>query len=175
MATEDIRSLTEALTASTAHLKQSIAGSTEDAAQSRRSDGGWSPLEIVEHVLIVDSLYRAWVEAGTPLEAPQRDASREAALCQLVIDRSKKRSAPEPSLPKGKFQNIPEAIAALDANLEVNRAFVETLTDNIRRIEIDHPRFGKFTAYESMLIIINHTRRHIGQLEEMKATTSAAV
>lgn len=172
MSTSEKQLLTKELEASTAALKQSVIGMSDEAAGKRPAEDRWSVLEILEHVIIVDGNFRRMAEEGRRLEVPQLDSAREAALIDRALDRTQKRAAPERSLPKGQFTSVDEAFHALDGNLERNRAFISQYAPDLQRLEIDHPRMGKFTAYEAMRILPNHARRHVEQIEDLKRDQS---
>jgi hypothetical protein len=166
MANPDTETLQTQIEQSAALLIATLSGLSEETARTRPAENRWSVLEIVEHVLLVDARFRARIEEGQRLSAPHSDPAREEALLQFVVDRAHKREAPEAARPQGRFRSVPEALHALEDNRQSNRAFVARYGPEARWIEWEHPRFGRCTGYEGLLIIAGHTRRHVAQIEE---------
>jgi hypothetical protein len=166
MPTPDTETLQTQIEQSAGLLIARLSGLSDETARSRPAQDRWSVLEIVEHILLVDARFRARIEEGERLSAPHSDPTHEAALLKFVIDRTQKREAPEASRPQGRLRSVQEALHALENNLQINRAFVARYGPDARCIEWEHPRFGRCTGYEGLLIIAGHTRRHVAQIEE---------
>jgi hypothetical protein len=137
-----------------------------DGADGSRRQGGWSVLEIVEHVAIVEERNIERIRIGTET-APRRDPSRELRLFTMVRSRLRRVEAPEVVWPAGRFRTIAEARAEFDAVRDRSVAIARELGDGLYSRGSTHPFFGPVNGVELMQIIDAHARRHADQIREI--------
>jgi hypothetical protein len=137
----------------------------------RESDGsrataGWSVLECIEHVILVEQRYFSWMEAGSA-GAPPRDSDRELRLFAIARSRLEPREAPDALRPHGCFSSCGEAVAEFEAVRNRTIRFVEERGDALYAIGATHPYFGELNGAELVQLIDGHTRRHADQIREI--------
>lgn len=164
---EDQTTLAARLEESHREVKASASQFTDKAAAARPGAEKWSALDILEHIALTDAHFRSMIKAGTITNTDQVKPERETHLLPLVLDRSNPRPAPEHVQPTGKFSSVSEALQALDANHRANLDFVNDNRDQLRYIEVQHARFGVLSGYEFVLIMAEHAKRHVAQLNEL--------
>ncbi len=166
MAPQDIKDVAGQLETARAELIVVVSSLTEEQARTRPAPGRWSVLECLEHVNFVERRFLGMVresEAGTPAE---RDAEKEAALKERVVDRSNRRTAPEAVHPTGKYGSISEALQEFNAARDETLRFASEQGVNLLSRRASHPVLGPLNGVEALLLIAGHGRRHTAQMRE---------
>ena len=70
---------------------------------------------------------------------------------------------------KGKYKTLDEALTAFKEARQKHIDFAKTTQDDLRNHVFPHPVFGPMDAYQWLLVISGHSRRHTLQIEEVKA------
>jgi hypothetical protein len=131
----------------------------------------WSVAECMEHIAASEDFIRGMVVDNVMKApaAPDRDlAKTDAAVLNMVPNRTTKVQAPEPLKPTNRFGS-PEA--AIKHFVE-SRAATEDLlkkTPDLRAHAVDSPLGSKLDAYEWILYTAAHSERHTKQILEVKA------
>jgi uncharacterized damage-inducible protein DinB len=166
MAPQEMQDVTGQLESARAELIVAVSGLTEEQARTRPAPDRWSVLECVEHVTFVERRFLGMVrqsEAGTSAE---RDAAKEAALKERVLDRNNRRSAPEAVRPTGKYGSISEALREFNATRDETLRFASEQGLNLLSRSANHPVLGPLNGVEALLLIAGHGRRHTAQIRE---------
>jgi len=166
MAHEAIADVTGQLESARGELIAVVGSLTEERARTRPAPERWSILECLEHVSFVERRFLGMVknsEAGTPVE---RDAAKEAALKDRVIDRSNRRTAPDAVHPTGKYGSISEALEDFNAARDETLRFAAAEGANLLARSASHPVLGPMNGVEALLLIAGHGRRHTAQMRE---------
>jgi hypothetical protein len=166
MAPQEMMDVAGQLESGRAELMAVVGGLTEEQARNRPAPERWSVLECMEHVSFVERRFLGMVrasEAGTPAE---RDAAKEDALKERVLDRSNRRTAPEAVLPKGKYASISEALQDFNAARDETLRFASEQGVNLVSRSANHPVMGLLNGVEALLLIAGHGRRHTAQIRE---------
>jgi hypothetical protein len=149
-----------------AELLVVVSGLTEEQARTRPAPDRWSVLECLEHVNYVERRFLGMVkrsEAGTPAE---RDAAKEAALQERVIDRGNRRTAPEAVHPTGKYGSISQALEEFNTARDETVRFAAEEGVNLLSRSASHPVLGPLNGVEALLLIAGHGRRHTAQIRD---------
>ena len=137
----------------------------------------WSVAQCSEHIALAEGFIFGLVSEKI-LKAPANPEKRAAAqgkdevLVTMLQDRSHKATAPEPIDP---VKNAPMTGAESAKLFLDSRAhtieFVKTTQEDLRDHLFDHPvpAIGTLDAYQWILLISGHTRRHTLQILEVKA------
>lgn len=133
----------------------------------------WSIAENFEHVTLVETRGRGFVEialkqAPDPAQRSGYPGSAET-LIAMLRDRTHPRRGPEQIQPSGRWpvdrladeftaarQRTCELLAASDADLHAHFS--------------PHPLFGELDCYQWLLVLCAHCERHRAQCEEVMAT-----
>jgi len=152
-------------------LGEAVAGVDEAMAARKPSQGAWSILDCVEHMVESERYLVTRLHAAEHADQPFEKARREAKIAALAADRSRPIDAPETVHPRGRFATLGEALAALDATRDEVVRWVEKCAGDPRSMLTDHPLIvGPVTCSETLIMIAAHPARHAKQIEEIRAT-----
>jgi DinB superfamily len=152
------------------HLRETLAGITEEEARANPGPGQWSAIECVEHLTIAEEATLRRLKAGEPLAAPIHLPEREARMAAGVSQRANRVQAPPAALPSGRFTSLAEAVDAFTAARGRTIEFVETDID-LRAVQVTHPFFGPVSGYELAVVAASHAVRHAAQIREIRGQT----
>ena len=148
-------------------LERSVAGLTESACAAKAR--GWSITENVEHLLMLEELMIPMLSHGLSEEGEPREIPE---LSQMIETRNNAVDAPPFLHPSGRFTHCAEAIAAFSEKRHQTVRFVQTHPPLRGRYRA-HPIFGPIDGYQWVLALAAHTKRHVGQIEELKTLFAA--
>lgn len=161
------------LDASRQALRESVAAIPQTARTARPGPDRWSPVEIVEHLSLVEARFSAVVggkiaqalNAGLGPERQPRE-SLPQRIRALLADRTGKRTAPEAAFPSGAMDEH-TAWAAADKAREGFRAAVLSADGRaLSGVIHEHPFFGPLNVYQWVELIAAHEMRHVAQVRE---------
>jgi hypothetical protein len=158
--------LLAALNAGRGELLAAVEGMTDQQAAAKPAGGGWSVLEIVEHVAIGEKMLWRLLKTRSVAVEEELSRGREAVLYERLASRGKKVEAPEFVRPTGRYASLGEAVVAF---LDARERTVEWLGKcdfDLRRRKVEHPLAGTVSAYEFILIMAAHPARHARQILE---------
>jgi uncharacterized damage-inducible protein DinB len=162
----EIKDVAEQLEIARGELIVVVSGLTEEQARTRPAPDRWSVLECLEHVSFVERRFLGMVRASEPGTPAERDAAKEAALKERVIDRSSRRTAPEAVRPTGKHTSISEALQEFNATRDETLRFASEQGVELLSRSASHPVLGPLNGVEALLLIAGHGRRHTAQMRE---------
>ena len=152
-------------------LGEAVAGVDEAMAARKPSQGAWSILDCVEHMVESERYLVTRLHAAEHADQPFEKARREAKIAALAADRSRPIDAPEAVHPRGRFATLGEALAAFDATRDEVVRWVEKCAGDPRSMLTDHPLIvGPVTCSETLIMIAAHPARHAKQIEQIRAT-----
>jgi hypothetical protein len=146
-------------------------GLSEAQMKFKSAPDRWSVAETLEHITLAedflllndkDKIMKA--SAG----ATDRDAAKiDAMVVAMVPDRTQKRQAPGPLVPRGRWTSAETLDHFLKSRAQTI-AFLES-TPDLRAHVADSPLGKPMDAYEWLLFIAAHSQRHTKQILEVKA------
>ena len=137
----------------------------------------WSVAECSQHIAMSEGFIFGLISARI-MTAPANPEKREAAkgkdelILTILQDRSHKATAPEPIDPaKQAAMTGEESLKLFQETRAQTIDYVKTTQDDLRDHLFDHPvpAIGTLDAYQWILLISGHTRRHTAQILEVKA------
>lgn len=146
-----------------------LAGFDEAAAARRPGPERWSALECAEHVAVVEETLLRLVSSAEAAAEPTTGRGREALIVRVGADRSRRIDAPERVRPTGRYATLAEAVSAFQLARAETLRFVASCTEDLRGRSMDHPRLGRVTAQEGLLLLAMHPARHARQVAEIRA------
>jgi hypothetical protein len=161
------------LDASRQALRESVATIPPAARHERPAPDRWSPVDIVEHLSLVETRFSAVVggkiaealHAGlgpeTEARAPLPDRIRA-----LLGDRTERRTAPEAALPSGTMSEVAAWSAADKARAGFRAAVLSADGRALSAVMHEHPFFGALNVYQWVELIAAHEMRHVAQVRE---------
>ena len=136
----------------------------------------WSIAECAEHIALAeDFIFGVATKRvmSTPATPEKRDLvkGKDEAIVKMLQDRSHKATAPEPIDPVKHKLAADEAVKQFLASRAHTIEYIKTTQDDLRDHFFDHPVpvFGTMDAYQWILFISGHSRRHTLQILEVKA------
>jgi DinB superfamily len=138
----------------------------EELSRVKPAQDCWSVLECAEHVAVAEQLmFRSFEKRRPSGEPPNHE--KDAVIKTGLLDRTRKRRAPEPAQPAGKFPSLAHAVAEFKAARERTLAHLEQNSEDLRKCSVMHPLVGLIDGYQALSIIALHAERHALQMEEI--------
>ena len=168
------------LDASRQALRDSMAAIPPAVRTVRPAPDRWSPVDIVEHLSLVESRFSAVVggkiadalDAGLGPEHQPREPLPDR-IRTMLGDRTGKRTAPEAAVPTGRMDEA-AAWAAADKARDGFRASILSADGlALGGVIHDHPFFGPLNVYQWVELIAAHEMRHVAQVREAAAQLMA--
>jgi DinB superfamily len=136
----------------------------------------WSIAECAEHIALSEDFIFGLVTdrvMKSPLAPEKRDAvkGKDDSILKMMQDRSHKATAPEPIDPTKRPMPAEDSVKQFLASRTRTIEYVKTTQDDLRDHFADHPvpAIGTLDAYQWILLISGHARRHTLQILEVKA------
>ncbi|MEM8846269.1 MAG: DinB family protein [Bacteroidota bacterium] len=155
------------------HMKNVIAGLSEEQLNFRAEEDSWTIAECVEHLAISENAFGGLIQktlASQPNPA-LRDSlkMKDEELMGIITDRSNPVKTSEAFEPSGKFGSHQETVKAFLTKRQEHIEFVKTTNDDLRnRFNSDLP-FGLVDGVQVIIFAAGHTERHVLQMEEVMA------
>ena len=162
-----------ALDASRRALRESLEAIPPSVRTIRPGPDRWSPVDIVEHLALVERRFSAVVGGkisdalGAGLEP--EDQTREPLpekIRTLLADRTSKRTAPEAATPSGSMDERAAWEAAEKSRTGFRAAVLSADGRALSRVIHEHPFFGPLNVYQWVELIAAHEMRHVAQVRE---------
>lgn len=159
----------------TNQLKQDIRSVFDDAIESVRdtddqylnetpSEGGWTPGQVAEHIVICSR--------GIPdnqVATTDRNIDKNVtALSDIFLNMEEKTKAAPQVTPGVPPHHKRDLIAALEANKGTIIAIINNEDLGLLCLGMEFPYMGYLTRYEWLHFVHVHTRRHVNQLNNTK-------
>ena len=173
--TYDTKYLLEYMKQTKQDFLKSIKGLSTAQWNFKPAPDRWSVAEVAEHITLAEdfigkNIQNNVMKAPAPTEEQKKAmAGREDQIKVLLTDRSKKFQAPEPLKPAHKFANAKEVEKAFTASRDANMQFAKSTPVTELRAHYDKSPAGEMDAYQWLIFMAGHTKRHTLQIEEVKA------
>jgi hypothetical protein len=136
----------------------------------------WSIAECADHIALSEDFIFGVVTnqvMKSPVTPEKRDAvkGKDEAIVKILQDRSHKATAPEPIDPKKRPMSPEDSVKQFLASRTRTIEYIKTTQDDLRDHFADHPvpAIGTLDAYQWIMLISGHERRHTLQILEVKA------
>jgi hypothetical protein len=148
-----------------------LVNTSEEDLKRRPADGGWTALEIAEHLVLSEEallhmvhrdVLSGTVNPSLPLELQGRDGVVVAAM----NDRTQKTKTFEFLIPNGRFQTSASVRDAFLARRAATIEFARSTTAPLHHHAAPLPGLGHLDGYHWLLLIAAHTDRHLQQMRE---------
>jgi hypothetical protein len=148
-----------------------VSGLSDAQMHFKAAPDRWSVAECLEHIALAEDLLFMNVQQNVMKAGPgaaDRDPAKiDAGVLAMIPDRSHKAQAPPQLVPTGRW--LPrEALDHFMASRDKTIEFMKT-TPDLRAHVTDSPMGPPLDAYEWLLFIAAHSKRHTEQIEEVKA------
>jgi hypothetical protein len=151
-------------------LIKKVAGLSPEQLNYKPSAESWSVAECVEHIAISENnlfgfCQMSLKEAADPSKRNEVKFADDAVV-KMITDRSQKVKTSEAFVPTGKFGSFDATLTEFKTKRDNSIAYVNTTADDLRNHYNDFP-FGKLDAYQTILFMAAHSRRHTDQIAEI--------
>jgi len=152
------------------NLLKKVNGLTAEQLNFKPDANTWSVAECVEHIAMSENGLFGFAQMSLqqPADASKRGEVKmtDEAVVKMITDRSTKRTAQEAVKPTGKFGSFEATLNEFKTKREGSVNYINTTEDDLRNHYSDFP-FGKLDAYQTILFMAGHTKRHTDQIEEI--------
>lgn len=145
---------------------------SDEQLNFKPEEGAWSVAECVEHLAISENNLFGAFEMAMQNEADPSLRSEvkmtDDQILGFIESREQKIKTSEEFEPSGKFKSYEGSLEAFDERRKSNMDYVESTEEDLRNHYFDFP-FGKLDAYQVLLFMSGHTKRHTDQIKEIMA------
>ena len=167
------RFLIEELKESKTGVQKSVKGLKEEHLNFKASPENWSIKECLQHIALAEN--NLWIIADAALKKTANPEKKteikitDHQVLNMLTSRDKKFQAPESFKPiKSNWKTTDETLDAFKDKRTDLIKYAKTTTDDMRNHVLQMP-VGHIDAYQMLLYISAHTKRHTLQIEEVKA------
>jgi hypothetical protein len=146
---------------------------SEDQLKYKTAPDRWSVEDCVKHIAAAEN--GIWKMADSIINSPSNPEKRsdikanDEQLIAMITDRSMKAQAPESIRPENTpFKNYQEAIKSFTESRDRLINYINTTDKDLRGHVVSFP-VGVFDAYQMVLFIGAHSKRHTLQIQEVMA------
>lgn len=167
------QTLIDQLTSSESQLLRQFDGLSEAQWHFRESPDRWSIAENLEHLIaheafLIPTLERT-LEARPEPEKKSAALAKDAHILGLATSRGAKIKAREIAQPSGRW-TTPDAMITLYRETRAKTiTFAATTEAPLRDHFFPHLAFGDLDCYQWLVVLTQHTLRHVAQIEQIKA------
>jgi len=167
------RFLIEELKESKSSVQNSVKGLTDEQLNFKAGAENWSIKECLQHIALAEN--NLWNIADATLKKtsnPEKKTDiqvKDEDVLSLLTKRDKKLEAPESFKPgKADWKTTEETLDAFKDKRTSLIKYAKTSTADMRNYVLQMP-IGSIDAYQMLLYISAHSKRHTLQIEEIKA------
>ena len=153
---------------------KSVKGLSDEQWKFKSAPDKWSVAEVSEHIALSEDFLSKMVTEKI-LKSPEASAEQRAAvkgkeeqIMKMIPDRSKKAQAPEQLKPQNAFASRDALLKAFTSKRDANIKYVKDTQDPLHAHVAPAP-IGEFDAYQWIIFMAAHSKRHTAQIEEVKA------
>lgn len=162
------------------HLKQTnsellktVKGLSKEQLNYKPSDDAWSIAECMEHIAISENSIFGIVTmtlANEPDPSKRREVNfSDEQMLGFIESREQKVKTRTEFEPTQKYGGFEGSLEEFEMRRKANMKYVKTSNDDLRNRYFDFP-FGKVDAYQVILFMSGHTKRHTDQIKEVMAS-----
>ncbi|HUF48411.1 MAG TPA: DinB family protein [Vicinamibacterales bacterium] len=160
-------------------LESLVAGLSEADWHVRPGPDAWSPVEVLEHLAITERSVRTLVTERLPARRAvaddRRSAVRDDDVVRVTESRARRFASPEGVRPRGSAVAPADLLAAIEADRAAVVRYANDTTDDLRARTAPHPVAGVLDAYQWLLFLGAHTRRHVEQIADIRRSGSIGI
>lgn len=171
MTTDERQFVVGQLRLSEVRLVEAVRGVTAAQANFRTGPERWSIAEVLEHLVVWEGFMLGAVRGAleSPAEPEKRAsvAGKDALALGLATSRDKPLKSREAARPTGRWSDAGTMLAAFKARRAQTVEFAENTQAELRSHFFAHVAFGDLDCYQWLVVMGQHTLRHVGQIEEI--------
>ncbi len=172
MNTRERKFVVEQLRASEARVLALLDGLTIEQWAFRERPERWSIADNLEHLVLFERFIRGAVvkmlESDAEAEKIIAVAAKLPAVLRIAESRESRIEARDIVRPAGRWPDTSEMISMLKRERAKTVALSETTQANLESHFFEHLSLGDLNAYQWLVLIAQHSKRHALQIEEIK-------
>jgi uncharacterized damage-inducible protein DinB len=148
-------------------LMNEVSSLSQSQLEFRPAAGGWSILEVIEHLVVVGPIY--WNDLQKAVQGRPSVKTLQGGDAEILwygIDRTNRETAIPSERAPGKLRDLQSGLSAYRKQHAQLLQYVRTTEDDLRGHIVERQRCD---AYQWALLISTHEQRHILQIREIKA------
>ena len=154
-------------------VMDAVKGLSSEQLNYKPSEEAWSIAETMEHIAISENKIFGIVHM-TLEEDPDPSKRSEVAMSddqimQIIESREKKVKTRPEFEPNTQFGGFDGSVAEFSKRRKENMQFVKMTEEDLRNRYFDLP-FGTVDAYQVILFMASHSKRHADQIKEIKSS-----
>ena len=151
-------------------LLTKVKGLTPEQLAFKADPSSWSVAQCVEHITITENglFDRALATLKDPADPSKRSEVKlsDDQVLKMIENRTMKFKAQDAVLPTGQFGDFQTTIKEFVSRRNKHIEYIKTTTDDLRNHYFDFP-FGKVDAYQTIIFMAGHSKRHTAQIDEI--------
>jgi hypothetical protein len=151
-------------------LIRKVSGLSSEQLNFKPDANTWSVAECVEHIAISENNIFGFCQMSLqqPADPSKRSEVKmtDEAIVKMIADRTSKVKTQEAFEPSGKFGSFESTLTEFKTKRDSNINYVKTTADDLRNHYNDFP-FGKIDAFQTILFMAAHSKRHVDQIDEV--------
>lgn len=156
---------------------KSVKGLSDEQWKFKPAPDKWSVAEVSEHIALSEDFLAKMITEKI-MKSPEAPAEKRAAvkgkeeqIMKMIPDRSQKAQAPEQLKPQNAFTSRDALLKTFTDKRDTNIKYIKETKDPLHAHIAPSP-IGEFDAYQWMIFLAAHSKRHTSQIEEVKADPS---
>ncbi|PLT30730.1 DinB family protein [Peribacillus deserti] len=148
-------------------LLNSVGTLTDEQLNLQIDEGRWTIAQVLEHLYLMEtSITKAIVE----VLASEDSQPAEEKPIHLSVNREHRVKAPLFVTPTDEYKTLHELTEKLNSSRQLLISIVNTADEaQLKQKSYPHPIFGRLGLYQWIPFVGYHEKRHIEQIEELKA------
>ena len=153
-------------------LVKTVKGLSQEQLNYKSSDDSWSIAECMEHIAISENNIFGIVTmilANEPDPSKRREVNfTDEQMLGFIESREQKVKTRKDFEPTKKYGGFEGSLEEFKMRRKANMKYVKSSQDDLRNRYFDFP-FGKVDAFQVILFMSGHTKRHTDQIKEVMA------
>lgn len=161
----DREAIVSALDANLRHIERIINQLDDSSAKLRPAPERWSPLEHLEHLVVVERGVHRAVTAACGVEPSEHRTRTMDAVIAGAGTVTRPLTAPEMVEPKGRFETMVEALQLFRERRISTMDLARSLDVAFDAHHAPHPLLGPLDIGQWLLLAATHGERHAAQMK----------
>jgi hypothetical protein len=161
------------LASSEARLLELVRGLSEEQWSFRETPERWSIADNIEHLVVFEGFIRSAIaktlEGAAEPEKRAEVGAKEPFVLGIANGRGNKLVARPVVCPTGRWPDRNELVSELQKTRAVTVEFVRETDAKLRDHFFPHISLGDLDCYQWLVVVGQHSSRHVFQIEEVKA------
>ncbi|HEY4380709.1 MAG TPA: DinB family protein [Acidobacteriaceae bacterium] len=172
MTTDEREFVVGELVASEARLVEAVGGLTPAQASFKTGPERWSIAEVLEHLAVWEGFMLGAIRGAleTPAEPDKQAvvAGKDELAFGLATSRDQPLKSREAARPTGRWSDVSAMLTEFHLRRAETVKFAESTQADLRCHFFAHVTFGDLDCYQWLVVVGQHTLRHVAQIEEIK-------